>query len=459
MVMFNFGVQDAIEDSWWQEFVDEFNPSAYHPNETTLGFASAVALERVPEVLQSSDNDHDLGGGQSSFVEYDREAPLLQESIIETADTLRVDAWQHVVDLYTKQGPTETGRAVQLPFSIEYKSPAGNPFTAAYNDVDLATVGSASFPTVSPANVGPPDGAGPPNRGGGGNNTESGDSGSGGATGPVATYTSGEVGSADYQYNITYNFYGTSADWGLDGSGPDLAAAFVNTANYLTSFIIENDASGIDSDLPEIDDIWINVTLESIDGSGGVLASAGPEIIRGTLDDPGLPLQGSMTFDIADAVDLYDTNDPSSAFNGLSFEENLWDDVVLHETLHVLGLGTLWDLYGLSTVDDNGTKRPWDDTLDYTGSLAETEAGGDLLIETDGGSGTAGGHWDEDMYGNELMTGAINGEGNYLAAFSIAALADLGYEIVDNDYEAAALGTIDLSMYGGSYQDVDVLIA
>jgi hypothetical protein len=459
MEMFYFGVQDGIEDNWWQEFIEEFDPTAYNTNETILGFASAVALERVPEALQLSNNDHGLGSEQSSFIEYDKEAPLLQESIIEIAETLRVDAWQHVVDLYTKQGATETGRAVQSPFSIEYKSPAGNPFTAAYDDVDPFTGGSASFPTVGPANVGPPDGAGPPNRGGGGDEADSGDSGSGGTTGPVATYTSGEVDSADSQYNITYNFYGTSADWGLDGLGPDLAAAFVNTANYLTSFIIENDATGIDPDLPEIDDIWINVTLESIDGSGGVLASAGPEIIRGTLDDPGLPLQGSMTFDIADAVDLYDTTDPSSAFYNMNFEENLWDDVVLHETLHVLGLGTLWDLYDLTVEDNNGTKRPWDDTLDYIGTLAEAERGGDLLIETDGGSGTAGGHWDEDTYTNELMTGAINGEGNYLADFSIAALADLGYEIAGDDYDAAALTTIDLSTYGGSYQDVDVLIA
>jgi hypothetical protein len=313
---------------------------------------------------------------------------------------------------------------------------------------------NAIWPKLLPTEVGPPDGAGPGGGGGGGH----GGGGGGGSADPslLATYTSGTEGSST-EYNITYNFFGTSlADWGLDGSGKDLAAAFVSAANYLTSFIGENAATGIDPDLPDIDDIVIDVTLQSIDGSGGTLASSGPEIIRGTLEDPGLPLQSSMMFDVADAVDLFDTTDPSSAYYGLGFEQNLWDDVVLHETLHALGFGTLWDLFGLSVVDDNGTHRPWDDTIDYTGVLAEAEYGGDLLIETDGGSGTAGGHWDEAAYGNELMTGLIDGGGNYLASFSVAALADLGYAI--DDYDAPALESIDLSTYGGSYSDVSVLL-
>lgn len=333
------------------------------------------------------------------------------------------------------------------------------------------SISDVTWPDLAPVNVGPPDGAGPGGSGGGGGGPGNGGGGPGGGGGGgsdptlLATYTSGsEVVSDGFEYNITYNFWGTSlADWGLDGLGVDLVAAFVDAADYLTSFIGENGETAIDPDLPDIDDIIINVTLESIDGSGGTLGSAAPEIIRGTLDDPGLPLQGSMTFDIADALDLYDTWDASSAFYDADLlsqdllEQNLWDDVVLHETLHVLGIGSLWDLYGLSVEDDNGTPKPTDDTLDYTGALAEAEWGGDLLIETDGGSGTAGGHWDEETYGDELMTGYINLEGNHLSSFSIAALADLGYNIT-SPYDAAALESINLSTFGGSYLDADLML-
>lgn len=62
-----------------------------------------------------------------------------------------------------------------------------------------------------------------------------------------------------------------------------------------------------------------------------------------------------------------------------------------------------------------------------------------IFVETDGGAGTAGGHWDEETYFDELMTGYIgylNGDGsydntNYLSDWSVASLADLGYVLTD----------------------------
>ena len=48
-----------------------------------------------------------------------------------------------------------------------------------------------------------------------------------------------------------------------------------------------------------------------------------------------------------------------------------------------------------------------------------------IPVESDGGSGTARGHWDEQLLLNEIMTGYIN-QTNYLADFTVAALADLG---------------------------------
>lgn len=57
-----------------------------------------------------------------------------------------------------------------------------------------------------------------------------------------------------------------------------------------------------------------------------------------------------------------------------------------------------------------------------------------LPIETDGGDGTAGGHWDEDCLRGELMTGYLSND-NPLSRITVATLDDLGYSV---DYGAAA---------------------
>lgn len=63
-------------------------------------------------------------------------------------------------------------------------------------------------------------------------------------------------------------------------------------------------------------------------------------------------------------------------------------------------------------------------------------------IETEGGEGTAGGHWDEECFGNELMTGYLeSGENasNPLSRITVAALEDIGYGIsydtADNNFQ------------------------
>ena len=115
--------------------------------------------------------------------------------------------------------------------------------------------------------------------------------------------------------------------------------------------------------------------------------------------------------------------------SNLSYNSN----IVLHEMLHTIGFGTLWDTLGLvdTVIDTNGTKKPTDDTVSYifNGDMA-TQYNDSLnpLVETDGGSGTAGGHWDEETYDNELMTGWIDEE-NYLSDMTFGSLDDMGYDI------------------------------
>jgi hypothetical protein len=162
-------------------------------------------------------------------------------------------------------------------------------------------------------------------------------------------------------------------------------------------------------------------------------------------------------------------------------EGGLWNDTVLHEMIHVLGFGTLWDIgteggvvSGWDTlvtdqlyVFNNGTRQPNDDVYGYaytgtevTKELEENDSywliDGQRMaaVESSGGAGTARGHWSEAFYDNEIMTGYINslGDGanvgaNYMADITIAALSDLGYVLETDDsgnvnYDAmAAAGT------------------
>ena len=59
--------------------------------------------------------------------------------------------------------------------------------------------------------------------------------------------------------------------------------------------------------------------------------------------------------------------------------------------------------------------------------------GAGIPVEQDGGSGTAGSHWDEETFDNELMTGYINDGSNPFSAMSAASFADLGY-VLAPDY-------------------------
>jgi hypothetical protein len=165
-----------------------------------------------------------------------------------------------------------------------------------------------------------------------------------------------------------------------------------------------------------IDDIRIDAKLTDIDGQGGILGQAGPTAYR-TANF--LPATAIMEFDIADA-EFFD-------------DLKLFDDIVLHEMLHSIGFGTMWDLMGLT----DGLIA--DDSLVFIGdnamaAYADDFGGGDggVPIETDGGGGTAGGHWDDETFGNELMTGYLDSS-NILSTMTVAALEDMGYDTLIDD--------------------------
>lgn len=144
-----------------------------------------------------------------------------------------------------------------------------------------------------------------------------------------------------------------------------------------------------------VDDLLILVTLEPIDGPGGVLGTAGPCFIRLPSN---LPVLGQMRFDTGDLAVLETSGD--------------LENVILHEMGHVLGIGTLWDTEGyLADPSQQGGTDPH-----FTGSLAVSAfdavggtsyTGAKVPVENTGGTGTADGHWRESVFDAELMTGFI----------------------------------------------------
>ena len=162
-----------------------------------------------------------------------------------------------------------------------------------------------------------------------------------------------------------------------------------------------------------IDDIQINASGVAIDGPGGILGQAGPNALR-----PGtnLPITGDMQFDTADLAAL-------EASGELTL-------VILHEMLHVLGVGTIWNLTG--NLTGAGSADP-----QFTGAMATAEYNTifginatSVPVENQGGPGTADGHFRESVFDNELMTGFLNsGRSNPHSRITIGSLADIGYQV------------------------------
>ncbi|MGH7465160.1 MAG: leishmanolysin-related zinc metalloendopeptidase, partial [Longimicrobiales bacterium] len=114
-------------------------------------------------------------------------------------------------------------------------------------------------------------------------------------------------------------------------------------------------------------------------------------------------------------------------------QNNLLNDVILHELGHVLGFPTIWSDPMFDLLEGAGTDEPY-----FTGSAGAnrfTLAGGTLIngvgvpVENTGGEGTRDSHWREAVLATELMTGFISTGGNPLSAITIGSLEDIGYQV------------------------------
>ena len=222
----------------------------------------------------------------------------------------------------------------------------------------------------------------------------------------------------------------------LDDVTESVQAAFDDAVDYWSSILAGTELPDVplegdfplgcwdlttQSTLPTVDELVIVASVREIDGTFGILASAGWCGIRD--GEGGLPFMGAMEFDVADLEQLEEGGD--------------MEEVILHEMGHVVGIGTVWHEFGL--LVNPSLSNPGADTH-FTGPLAiaafDLAGGADYAngekvpVENRAGPGSGDAHWRESVLDHELMTPFQNsGVLDPLSAITIQSLADLGYTV------------------------------
>jgi hypothetical protein len=243
--------------------------------------------------------------------------------------------------------------------------------------------------------------------------------------------------SAGSEFDIVVEFYDATFT-------ASQRAAFTEAATVWSSLVVGDvadtfvdlaaDACGIPhpSVFQSVDDLLILATTYS-PSSPDILGSAGPCLSRIESATPGgkTTVLGLMRFN-------------EVRIDELEASGQLVDTIV-HEMGHVLGIGTNWsgafgfDLLEFTTSDGSTVCRDaagFSVPPRYTGAAGRSAwfslgGFGDVPVEESGGPGTQCGHWDEETFGSELMTGIIDPGTNPLSRLSAESLEDINY-VVDS---------------------------
>lgn len=194
-----------------------------------------------------------------------------------------------------------------------------------------------------------------------------------------------------------------------------------------------------------IDDLYLSVSTNFIDGAGADTEFARTNVLEVRDDGTFLPSVSDLQFDADDIAEL--------EANGQLF------DLAVREIGRALGFGTIWANLGL--VAAPGTGMPMfngtEAVAQYNAIFGTAETGVPLDAFTES-------HWDEAVFGSEVMTPMLGPDAaNALSAVTIASLADLGYVVDINQADtftapgaAAASGGTTAATSGNSVEPMMV---
>lgn len=194
----------------------------------------------------------------------------------------------------------------------------------------------------------------------------------------------------------------------LDGT-EEFASFFDQVEDFLQQVIIEGLPEATLQNGQRVDDVQIEVSQRFVDGQFNVLAFAGPQELRPSAQGF-LPSAGILVLDSSDT--------------SLLIEDGSFFDVLVHEVLHVLGAGTLWDFLGLTSNGQYTGQNVLDEYRALTGNPNEQFVPLNDISD----------HFSEEVFGNEIMTPFTQTNENTFSRLTIAAFEDLGYSV---NYAAA----------------------
>jgi hypothetical protein len=193
-----------------------------------------------------------------------------------------------------------------------------------------------------------------------------------------------------------------------------------------------------------VDGVVIYASLDSIDGRSKLVALSGPCFIRqNELGEPDYrTVIGEMKFDTADVASL-------AAAGAL-------ESTIVHEMLHVVGFGTLWEPKNLVDTTRALYLGPAGiagcQAVGGTVTCASSVPVEDCVGQTNCGEASKFGHWRESTFRTEIMTGFINTGPEPLSAMTIRSFEDLNYtvNVADADAYTIAIGASSFGASGAS---------
>ncbi|NDC63862.1 MAG: hypothetical protein EBZ59_07765, partial [Planctomycetia bacterium] len=198
---------------------------------------------------------------------------------------------------------------------------------------------------------------------------------------------------------------------GPNGPVPQAVRTVAQQAVNRWARIITGDVPGVTVNGVFLDDFEMSIQMGLLggsptDGPSNGLANAGPTAFRD--NGAGLPYAGITGIDPADAGDL----------------TQLYDTIT-HEMGHAFGFTDGAQVFSRWIVGET-----------FTGPNALREYTSIFAVAATGVPLQAGvrAHWDEPVFGNELMTPFTTGAPEYISRITIGALQDMGYTV---DYAAA----------------------